>query len=495
MSVENMDYEDNQSSDDEETGTKKVLIQMCNEEGENVGTSVSIPITINQAQLQRLCNAFLQNDEDQLYSFFVNEKEIVSDLESMITKEGISTEGAIKVVYQPQANFKVRAVTRCTSSIEGHSEPVLNCEFSPDARFLATGSGDTSVRFWDLNTETPRFTCKAHTSQILAISWSPDGTKLASACWKGNICLWNPRDGKQLGKVMRGHKKWITIVCWEPLHLNGECRRLASASKDATIKIWDTKLYSCMITLSGHLDGVRCLRWSGEGLIYSASKDRTIKVWRPDDGIVCRTLLGHGLWVNTLALNTDYVMRTGSYEPADAGKISFKEYDAESPESRKSKAKKRYEEVKKLVGHEMMVSGSDDFTLALWNPSENKKHIIRMTGHQNVVNDVRFSPDTRFIASASFDKSVKLWDGKTGKFIASLRGHVNSVYQLAWSGDSRLIVSGSADSTLKVWDVKKKKLLNDLPGHADEVYAVDWSTDGQRVASGGKDNVLKIWRK
>ena len=61
-----------------------------------------------------------------------------------------------------------------------------------------------------------------------------------------------------------------------------------------------------------------------------------------------------------------------------------------------------------------------------------------------------FSPDGRMIASASFDKSVKLWCGRTGKYLASLRGHVQAVYQIAFSADSRLLVSGSADSTLKV---------------------------------------------
>jgi ribosome assembly protein 4 len=91
----------------------------------------------------------------------------------------------------------------------------------------------------------------------------------------------------------------------------------------------------------------------------------------------------------------------------------------------------------------------------------------RLVGHQQLVNDVRFSPDTRILASASFDKSIRLWDGRTGKyvrifvlpfleidlclfrFITTLRGHVQAVYMVAWSADSRLLVSGSADSTLK----------------------------------------------
>lgn len=64
---------------------------------------------------------------------------------------------------------------------------------------------------------------------------------------------------------------------------------------------------------------------------------------------------------------------------------------------------------------ERLVSGSDDFTLFLWRPAEDKKPLERMTGHQALINQVLFSPDTRIIASASFDKSIKLWDGRTGK--------------------------------------------------------------------------------
>lgn len=66
-------------------------------------------------------------------------------------------------------------------------------------------------------------------------------------------------------------------------------------------------------------------------------------------------------------------------------------------------------------GPERLVSGSDDFTLFLWSPAEDKKPLARMTGHQALINQVLFSPDSRIVASASFDKSIKLWDGRTGK--------------------------------------------------------------------------------
>lgn len=81
-----------------------------------------------------------------------------------------------------------------------------------------------------------------------------------------------------------------------------------------------------------------------------------------------------------------------------------------------------------------------------------------MTGHQQLINDVKFSPNGSMIASASFDKSIKLWESNTGTYIASLRGHVQAIYSIAWSADSRLLVSGSADSTLKGKHIVKENL-------------------------------------
>lgn len=417
--------------------------------------------------------------------------DIVRDIYHSILQPGLkTTEDTLDLKCKPQAVFHVKSVSRCSSSIPGHGEAILAAQFSPvSSSKLLTGSGDGNARVWDCDTGTPLHTLKGHTSWVLVVSWSSDGNMIATGSMDNTVRLWNPTTGQAIGSPMKGHTKWVRSLSWEPYHLQTPGQpRLASASKDCTVRIWDTITRRVENVLSGHKGSISCVRWGGTGRIYTSSQDKTIKIWDSDGGTLIQTLTAHAHWVNHLALSTDFVLRTSYHD--HTGKIPL------TDEEKITKARERFSTAATINNEivERMISASDDCTMYLWDPLTSTKPITRLLGHQKQVNHVTFSPKGQLIASSAFDNHVKLWNGKDGTFLFSLRGHVGPVYMSSFSADNRLLVSCSKDTTLKVWDCANGKLKEDLPGHTDEVYAVDWSPDGERVGSGGRDKAVKLWR-
>ena len=145
-----------------------------------------------------------------------------------------------------------------------------------------------------------------------------------------------------------------------------------------------------------------------------------------------------------------------------------------------------------------IVSGSRDKTIKLWDSKTGKEvPDFYGKGHTSCVDSVCFSPDGRYIVSGSLDKTIKLWDSKTGKEVPDFygKGHTGYLKSVCFSPDGRYIVSGSSDKTIKLWDSKTGKEVPDFygKGHTDDVNSVCFSPDGRYIVSGSRDKTIKLW--
>ncbi|EUC40026.1 hypothetical protein COCMIDRAFT_109863, partial [Bipolaris oryzae ATCC 44560] len=282
-------------------------------------------------------------------------------------------------------------------------------------------------------------TLEGHTSGVTSVAFSAAGDRLASASHDGTVRVWDAKTGQPL-HTLKGHTRGVNRVAFSAA---GD--RLASASDDkTTVKLWDVGTGTLTQTLADHSDSVWAVAFSPDGKwLASASRDKTVKLWEADTGAVVYTLTGHSGIVSAVAFSPD-------------GKV--------------------------------LVSASHDGTVNLWDVGTGA---LRQTleGHSDSVWAVAFSPDGKRLASASRDKTVKLWGVDTGAVVYTLTGHSDIVSAVAFSPNGKVLVSGSHDRTIKMWEVSTGVLLGTLDGHESFVRAVAFSPDGEVLASISYDKV------
>jgi WD40 repeat protein/tRNA A-37 threonylcarbamoyl transferase component Bud32 len=394
-------------------------------------------------------------------------------------------------------------------TLTGHRFRVTAIAFSPDGRRLATASFDRTVRLWDMASGLPLAVVIRHDGIVNGVAFSPDGMRLASVGDGKTVRVWDASTGREV-LDLRGHTDMILSVAYSP-----DGRRIASAGRDATIRLWDaTPLQQSerqevhtFSQVGGEVSAteggaVMTLAISPDGQrVASASEDTHVKVWDLRSGLGCVEFSGTQSVVFSLAWHTDGRRFCSSGVERGKGYI-VSVWDAPtSLEAFRLPAGRETFAVAFSPDGRYLVTGGANQTVQVWDAQVSRK-IGELGAHDRKIQGLAFSRDGRHLASASGDGTVKLWDWDATRLGEKQEAHrviraraPERGFILAFSPDGRRLVAGGEENTVKIWDVQTGRELRSLPGHHGDVWATAFSPDpeGRWVASAGEDSTVKVW--
>ncbi|EYC44892.1 hypothetical protein Y032_0446g1600 [Ancylostoma ceylanicum] len=343
-----------------------------------------------------------------------------------------------------------------------HSSEVFICAWNPVEDLMASGSGDSTARIWNLagseNPATPSRDFEARTKvlkhctsgesekaqqpsnkDVTSLDWDAAGDLLATGCYDGFARIWTAEG--RLRCTLGAHKGPIFALKW-----NAKGDYILSAGVDKSTIVWDAVKGQQVQQFHFHTASALDVDWITNDTFASCSTDKSIHVSRLGCDKPIRTYLGHRNEVNAI------------------------KYDQHS---------------------NRLASCSDDMSLKIWSLQEDQP-VYDWKAHEKEIYTIRWSPLGHMLASASFDHTVRLWDVRRGELVRTLSRHNDPVYSVSFSPDGRYVASGCFDRSVFIWDIQSGKLLQSYVGEKRKggIFEVSWNARGEKVAASASDGTV-----
>ena len=364
---------------------------------------------------------------------------------------------------------------------QGHAGIVSAVGFSPDGRFILTGSWDRTARLWDAGTGAEIRTFEGDGSEVNSVSFSPDGRLILMGTNRGVVSLRDAATGTELRRFADGHG-WMTDAVFSPdgRHIltghgdgfarlweagsgalvweqeTGQVETVAFASNSqlalagsgrGDVVVFDVATGKRQIVLTGHSGVVYSAVFSPDGRqILTGSRDSTVRLWDAIRGSEIRRYASVGM-VFSVAFSPD--------------------------------------------GTLMVAAGQDSMVRIL--DAATGSELRRLSGNSFMVRRARFSPDGRNVATGGYDGTTRLWDAATGESRMVLRENAARLERVAFSADGSAIMTAGDGGSASVWSAANGIEQFRLRGHSGIVFAAAISSDGRLALTAGQDSTVVLW--
>ena len=333
------------------------------------------------------------------------------------------------------------------ATLHGHGA-VSSIAWRRDARVIAAGRTDGTIRLWNAATRRPVAAVRAVDRQkrqtgplwVRSVAWNARGDLLASGGDDGTVRLWDA--ALQAIAVLRPGSRRVRSVAFSPSGL-----LLASGGDDTSVRLWDVSSHDEVAVLEGHTDTVRSVAFGPRGrMLASGSADGTVRLWDVQTRHLLRRLV-YGDVVRAIGFSPD-------------GKV--------------------------------LAAAGDDDAIHLWDTGTGRPIGDPLRGHTSWVRALAFSADGTILASAGDDQTIRLWDIRARRPLgAPLIGNGDVVRSVAFSRDGTL-ASGAEDWTVRLWSLSGIRLPQHEAPYVNLALAAAFGAGAQTLAAGDRKGVT-LW--